>query len=89
MVDMIQVSTEITWKELQIVGKYVFVDERRYLTGKYKIFVENVMYQIDTPLSKNIELYPSSAPKSAIFYSKFRATFTGQYAISDGFLATR
>ncbi|XP_060865305.1 uncharacterized protein LOC132941314 [Metopolophium dirhodum] len=83
------VSTEITWKELQIVGRYVFVDEWRYVTGEYKMFVENVMYQIDTPLSKNIELYPSSAPNSVISYSKFRTTFTGHYAISDGFSATR
>jgi len=89
MVDMMQVSTEITWKELHIVGRYVFVDEWRYVTGEYKIFVDNIMYQIDTPLSKNIELYPLSAPNSAISYGKFRATFTGNYAISDGFLATR
>lgn len=87
--NMIQVTTDISWKELQIVGRYTFVDEWRYVTGKYQITVENVMYQNDTPLSKNIELYPSSAPNSAISYSKFRTTFTGHNSIPDGFLATR
>ncbi|XP_015373669.1 PREDICTED: uncharacterized protein LOC107168690 [Diuraphis noxia] len=85
-----RVTTDITWKELHIVGRYTFVDEWRYVTGKYKITVENVMYQNDTPLSKNIELYPSSAPNSAISYSKFKTTFTGHnFSIPDGFLATR
>jgi len=85
---MMQVSTEITWKELQIAGRYTVVDKWRYVTGKYQIFVENVMYQTDTPLSKNIELYPLSAPNSAISYSQFRATFHGN-SIPDGYSATR
>jgi len=86
---MLQVTTKITWKELQIVGKYTFVDEWKYVTGNYQIFVEDVVYQANTPLSKNAEMYPSSAPNSAISYRKFRTTFTEHYSISDEFSAAR
>lgn len=86
---MMQVSTEVTWKQLTIIGKYAFVDELRYATGNYQIVVEDVKYQTDTPLSQNTELYPSSAPNSAISYSQFRPTFTGDYSIPDEFSATR
>ncbi|XP_060852156.1 uncharacterized protein LOC132930344 [Rhopalosiphum padi] len=84
-----QVTTKITWKELQIVGKYTFVDEWKYVTGNYQIFVEDVVYQANTPLSKNSEMYPSSAPNSAISYRKFRTTFTEHYSILDEFSAAR
>ncbi|KAF0772985.1 Uncharacterized protein FWK35_00002279 [Aphis craccivora] len=84
-----QVSTEITWKELQIIGKYTFVDEWRYVTGKYEILIEDVVYQTNTPLSKNTELYPSSVPNSAVSYGTFRTNFTGHYSIPEELSATR
>jgi len=86
---MLQVSTEITWKELQIIGKYTFVDEWRYVTGKYEILIEDVVYQTNTPLSKNTELYPSSVPNSAVSYGTFRTNFTGHYSIPEELSATR
>lgn len=89
LIGMLQVSTEITWKELQIIGKYTFVDEWRYVTGKYEISVEDIVYQTNTPLSKNTELYPLSVPNSAVSYKTFRTNFTGHHSIAEEFSATR
>lgn len=85
----VQVSTEVTWNELQITGNYKFVDNLRYVNGEYRMVVLDVMYRADTPLSKNAELYFSSAPNAIISYSKFMTAFTGNHSIPNNFSATR
>jgi len=85
----VQVSTEVIWKELQITGKYKFVDNLRYANGEYRMVVLDVTYRANTPLSKNAELYFSSAPNAIISYSKFRTDFTGNHSILNHFSTTR
>lgn len=77
MLSIIQVSTIVTWKELLIEGVYEFFDRLSYLKSKYQIVLKNVSYKIDTPLSKNVELYPSSAPDNSITYDTYSAVTVG------------
>lgn len=87
---MVQVSIEVIWKELKIAGKYKFVDDLRFKTGEYQICLEDVTYQAITPLTRNNELYLSSALNVAITsYNNYRTTFTGNFSIPDEFSATR
>ncbi|XP_050438319.1 uncharacterized protein LOC126844282 [Adelges cooleyi] len=74
-----QVYQEVYWNELQIKGQYKYLDRSRYEIGKYQLFVNGVKYQFNSPLSANTEMYPISAPKSAIHYDEVRASFDGGY----------
>lgn len=86
---MVQVSTEVIWKKLQIEGKYAFLDNLRYINSKYQIIVEDVKYHIHSPLSKNTELYPLTAPNTAISYNTFKVTSNGDYSMPNIYSAIR
>lgn len=51
--------------------------------------VEDVMYQAETPLSRNAESYPLSAPDAAISYTNFTTIFTGDHSVPNEFSATQ
>lgn len=84
-----QVSTEVAWKYLKIKGKYKYLDGWRYSNGDYQIVVEDVLYQADTPLSRNAESYPLSVPNAAINYTNFTTIFTGDHSVPNEILATQ
>lgn len=72
------------------MGEYKYFDGWRYLKGDYQIAVEDIKYQADSPLSRNIELYPSSASAATISYGSFRTFFTGNHLVPGEVLeATR
>ncbi|XP_050442959.1 uncharacterized protein LOC126847034 [Adelges cooleyi] len=72
-----QVYQEVNWNNLQINGRYKYLTRSRFENGKYQISIDGVKYRIYSPLSANTELYPLSAPRSAISYDKIRASFSG------------
>ncbi|XP_050441021.1 uncharacterized protein LOC126845971 [Adelges cooleyi] len=80
-----QIYQEVNWNELQIKGQYQYLTPDKYDKGKYAISVNGVKYQVISPLSSNTELYPVSAPKSAISYEGVRASFTGPEGFKDVF----
>lgn len=73
----IQVITEIGWKELNVRGRYTFMNSSYFDQGKYIINLQDLKYLGSTTLSENIEAYPSTVPKSSISYKSVKATFTG------------
>lgn len=82
-------STEVIWKKLQIKGNYAFLDNWHYINSNYQIMVEDVTYKVDTPLSKNAELYPLTAPNDAMTYKTFKITLNGDYTIPNEYADTR
>jgi len=72
-----QVVTDIEWKELNVRGRYSFLNSTYFNQGKYIIRLNDVNYLGITPLAGNIEEYPMSIPKSSISYKYVNASFTG------------
>jgi hypothetical protein len=72
-----QVVTEIEWKELNIRGRYTFLNSTYFNQGKYTVRLNDVKYLGITPLVGNNEEYPLSIPKSSISYKYVNASFTG------------
>jgi hypothetical protein len=72
-----QVVTELGWKEMNVRGRYTFMNSSYFDQGKYHIQLQDVKYLASTTLSENTESYPSTVPKSSISYKGVKVSFTG------------